>query len=419
MSRTKVKVHVGGVSWRLSISLLLVLLGAFPCLSQTGVSAPLPPAAQEALNKGIIAAKMPDYLLAIRFFEEARKLAPEAPVIYLNMGLAESRIPGRELRAIAWFAAYLAAYPDAPNAEAVKGQIAVLEVKNQSNVSNFIKSVQAAAIQMSGYKKISALQRVAELWAKAGDITAALNTADLCDEGRDKGQSFAYATVSGVQAESGDIEGAQKTADMIAQQTGDMTPNDMERVRSYTVYSHLAIAEAQATADNFAGAQKTFDFALRTSEGIEASSRGQVLEQMVKSQARSGDITGAQKTVDLMPDDVFKKLARDFVAKFDAASTRKSKPLGQPAVKASNWLWRLDQTNPNNFLSDDVPLKYALFWDLAGHLKSLNASESRMRGDAFKPDEDKKIFDDLCTTAEQLISAQSAIGRMLKQQAGK
>ncbi|MGP1614723.1 MAG: tetratricopeptide repeat protein, partial [Pollutimonas bauzanensis] len=81
--------------------------------SKAPTPAPLPPAAQEALNKGIIAAKVPDYPLAIRYFEEARKLAPDAPVVYLNLGLAESKIPSRELRAIAWFGVYLAAYPDA------------------------------------------------------------------------------------------------------------------------------------------------------------------------------------------------------------------------------------------------------------------------------------------------------------------
>ena len=92
----------------------------FAALAQTTAPTALPPAAQEALNKGIIAAKVPDYPLAIRYFEEARKLAPAAPVIFMNLGIAESKMPGRELRAIAWFGAYLAAVPDAPNAAAVK-----------------------------------------------------------------------------------------------------------------------------------------------------------------------------------------------------------------------------------------------------------------------------------------------------------
>src|ERR1700694_2138823 len=99
---------------------LIIYIFTFLALSANAYAAastsdPFPPAAQEALNKGIIAAKLPDYLLAIHYFEEARKIATKAPVIYLNMGLAESRIPGRELRAIAWFGAYLAANHDAPN----------------------------------------------------------------------------------------------------------------------------------------------------------------------------------------------------------------------------------------------------------------------------------------------------------------
>ena len=85
-----------------------------PLAAQANIPAPLPPAAQAALDKGIIAAKVPDYALAIRYFEDARKFAPLAPVVFMNLGIAESKMPGRELRAIAWFGAYLAAFPDAP-----------------------------------------------------------------------------------------------------------------------------------------------------------------------------------------------------------------------------------------------------------------------------------------------------------------
>jgi len=83
----------------------------------------LPPDAQEAMKNGIIAAKQQDYLLAARYFQDARKIAPDSPEIFFNLGLAESKIPGRELRAIAWFGAYLASTTNAPNAAAVKDQI--------------------------------------------------------------------------------------------------------------------------------------------------------------------------------------------------------------------------------------------------------------------------------------------------------
>lgn len=186
--------------------------------------APLPPAAQEALDKGIIAAKAPDYLLALRYFEEARKIAPQAPVIYLNMGLAESRIPGRELRAISWFGAYLAAYPDTPNAAAVKEQIPALEVKNQINTARLLKTVQDVTNQLTNSKKYfksvpvlsfeksDALKGMIELWAKTGDIATALNTANISEY---DDRPYNYYTISKIQAESGDIEGAKTSAELI------------------------------------------------------------------------------------------------------------------------------------------------------------------------------------------------------------
>jgi tetratricopeptide (TPR) repeat protein len=382
-------------------------------MAQSAAPAALPNTAQGALDKGIIAAKVPDYPLAIRYFEDARKLAPLSPVVFLNLGIAESKLSGRELRAIAWFGAYLAAAPDAQNAAAVKEQISVLDVRNQSNVSNFIRSVQAAASQMSGWKKADGLQRVVGLWAKAGDITAALNTADLCED-KDSSKSYAYYVVAEAQAKAGDIAGARKTADMISRKS-----DDVRRDLVYLGRAYSAIAEAQSKAGDFAGAKATFEFVLRNSELIPGN-RSDALQDVVKAQARSGDITGAQKTVDLMPDDIYKKFARDFVAKF-SAEIQPSKP----AVKESDWLYNLDCTYEVPFLGNRAPLKMAPFLDLAGYLKSLKASyktpAERMRyGDSFeKPDEDKRFFDALHETAESLISAQNVIHKMLKQQAGK
>ncbi len=392
-------------------------------LAQTIAPAPLPSAAQEALNKGILAAKVPDYPLAIRFFEDARKIAPEAPVIFMNLGIAESKMPGRELRAIAWFGAYLAASPDAPNAAAVKEQIAVPEVKNQSNVSNFIKSVQAAASQMRGDKKTEGLTRVAGLWAKAGDITAALHAADLCEDNKG-GKASAYYVVADAQAKSGDIAGAQKTASLISPQ-----PPNTSVARTYIVYAHSAIAEAQASAGDRTGAQGTFDLALRTSELIPALDRTQALEAIAKAQARSGDINGAQKTVNLITDTTYKSMTQRFVeaeAKSGSSSTRTSQSRSQPAVKPSDWLTKLDDTKESSFApgaTDPVPLGHALFTDLAGYLKALIASyktpAERMGYKFEKPAEDQRVFDALRETAEKLIYAQAAVGRTLKAQIGK
>lgn len=359
--------------------------------------AELPPEAQAVMKKGIIAAQQQDYPLALRFFQDARKLAPDAPEVFFNLGLAESKIPSRELRAIAWFGAYLEANPTAPNAAAVKEQIAVLVVKNQSSTSRFLKTVQKVASQLSGFKKEDALIRVATLWAKTGDISAALDTANL-NENEDA-KSRAYSSVCETQADLGDIAGARKTADLI--------PNS-----SSLVVALSAIAEAQGKAGDVVDAKRTIEIALSTLGLIKKNDSGHLLLVIVEAQARSGDIAGAQKTCDLMPDDVCKRQARDFIAK--------PTPKYGTSFYDFPWLTCLRDTVGNG-----APLNSPPFLDLAAHLKSLPTSykspgeSMRYAKSLEKPDEDKKRFDAIHETAEKLVSAQNTISRMLKKQAKK
>jgi len=195
-------------------------LAALPAWAQTSAPAvtpaPLPPEAQDALKKGVIAAQQQDYLLAIRYFQDARKLAPGDPEIYKDLGLAESKIPGRELRAISWFGAYLAAEPDAPNAAAVKEQIDVLDVKSQSNLARLIKSVEDSALHiLEGYSRDQNLPEVANLWAEAGDFATALKLVDVIQAENEYQKSRARIEISRVQLEAADIAGAQETTNLI------------------------------------------------------------------------------------------------------------------------------------------------------------------------------------------------------------
>lgn len=137
--------------------------------AQRVFSEPLPPEAQASFDKGVIAAKQQDYLLAIRYFQEARKVAPDAPELFYNLGLAESKIPGRELRSMAWFGAYLAADPNAPNAAAIKNAINELEVKSQSNIRHYIDALKVIAPTLRTENRGVAVDQIAFLCAAAGD----------------------------------------------------------------------------------------------------------------------------------------------------------------------------------------------------------------------------------------------------------
>ena len=322
--------------------------------------AELPPEAQAAMKKGVIAAQQQDYPLALRFFQDARKLAPDAPEVFYNLGLAESKIPGRELRAIAWFGAYLAANPTAPNATAVKEQMEVLDVKNQSNTSRFLKTVQAAAnliqdvfhrgwaqkdiaseqaqsgniaeaqktanLIQNSLPKSKALIEIAEAKIRAGDLAGAKKTfatarktADLIDTEPSHGiqtsaslKADMQENITVAQAKSGDISGAQETAALILGKY-------MEGRKSR---AETAIAIAQIRVGDIAGAKKTLAAALKTAELIQTEFKSEVQSAIAEVQAKAGDILGAQKTLVkaqqtavLIQEAYWKSLAESAVAK--------------------------------------------------------------------------------------------------------
>ena len=335
-------------------SLMLAIL--FLILSVGKSRAEMLPDAQVAMKKGVIAAKQQDYLLAIRYFQDARKIAPDAPEIYYNLGLAESKIPGRELRAICWFEAYLAATMNAPNAAAVKDQIDMLEVKSQSNISHLIQSVQDAAIEIPietegrtipyTYKRNGGLSVVAQLWEATGDFSAAKKAIGLMPPtGYDVGvkesaeknfakeqmqprpdfyneydkakvrdfvgaQKSAYlVSIVKAQAKAGDITGALKTADLI--------PEDKASIEhGEKCEAQVAIAEAQVKAGDIAGAQKTLAAAQQNADSMTKDYHyyHSAERAIAGVQVKAGDIAGAQKTADFIQDPLYKSFVLEDIA---------------------------------------------------------------------------------------------------------
>lgn len=318
---------------------LVLTLAALPAWAQTTTPTPLPPAAQAAVDKGVLAAKQQDYLLAVRYFQDARKLAPLAPEVYYDLGLAESKIPGRELRAIAWFGAFLAASPNASNAAAVKDLINMLDVKSQSNITRLIKTTQDAASQVEDSYRDYDYRRVAVLYAKAGDITAALTVADLIRYQYEKRE--AQVDIASEQADAGDIRGALKTADLIQDahlkiraktliaypqaKAGDIA--GAQKTAELIQYANdkamllLAIAEAQLKLGERSGAQQTLGSVMKTIDLIpEENLKQDRLYYLAIHQARAGDISGAQKTADLIRNEVWLAMAQQSVARAQATA---------------------------------------------------------------------------------------------------
>ena len=167
-----------GASGRRGVCRLAWLLLAAPvvAIAQTSepaaVMAPLPSAAQSALDKGLAAARQQEWLVAIRYFDVARSAAPGSAVPLYNLGLAEAQLPGRELRAVAWFDAYLALDPNAANAAVVRKEMSDLEIRAEGEVAKLIEALKALASQMPPPDYYGP-PGIAALLTKSGDVEAA------------------------------------------------------------------------------------------------------------------------------------------------------------------------------------------------------------------------------------------------------
>jgi tetratricopeptide (TPR) repeat protein len=75
------------------------------------------------MQQGQAAAGRQDWAATIRYYTAAHHVAPQNPEPLLNLGLATSQLPGRELKAMVWFEAFLEAAPTDPRAPEVRRQI--------------------------------------------------------------------------------------------------------------------------------------------------------------------------------------------------------------------------------------------------------------------------------------------------------
>lgn len=274
-----------------------------------GVRADLPEKAQFAVNQGLAATQQQDYAQANQCFQTARQEAPAADV-YASIGQAEAKIPGRELRAICWLSAYLAAKPTAPDAAAVKQQVDSLQAKNRAKILALIQLTEETAQQMPADEdRDHALQSVAILWESWDDYARAQKIIDLINGMGPKSDALstlatAFAEKAGKQFEAGDAAGSQESL-ASAQKAIDQIPwpADKSYPRYRIAMTYLVIARQQVRTGDFAGAKASMVTAQQTSDGLEDSDHSHSESSIAtteiglgRAQLKSGDVAGARET---------------------------------------------------------------------------------------------------------------------------
>ncbi len=278
--------------------LLAAVIGLWVAVGTT--RAELPAGAKAAIDQGLAALEAKDFRQADECFQQARALGPAADV-YAALGWAEAKVPGRELRAICWLAASLAARPPAADAGAIKGEIDRLQASSRARILALAQSAQEAAEAMpageardralsgvagiwttlgdgiraheaidlidadaeampSGETRDQLLRSAAALWEKLGDETQARKIIDRIDGKGPKSDALstlacAYSEKAARQFEAGDPAGAQESMAQ-AQSAAALMPWRSDTYPQYRIATtYLQIARQQVRTSDFAGAR--------------------------------------------------------------------------------------------------------------------------------------------------------------------
>lgn len=109
-------------------------------------------------KKGLNAVKQRDWNLALQSFLRVQEYPDysDNPTILFNLGLTSEKLPGHQLRAIAWFQAYLFRAPWAPDAASVRTEVARLETSYEAGnrailhqLDTFVPQIKKAIAQLS------------------------------------------------------------------------------------------------------------------------------------------------------------------------------------------------------------------------------------------------------------------------------
>lgn len=263
---------------------------------------------RDALERGVAAARGQQWLVALQQFDIAFDKAPTAPEVLFNLALANDRMGGREIRAIGWYRAYLAAAPRAANRDQIVARIAGLEVAARTTAQGLInKALAANKLLPTESDRTGGLSDIGRAQAKLGDVAGAFATMANLPSGNmgtyylDNG----YGSLAAEFARAGDFANAENAIrKVVAADPRDsaidsvvgvlLTANKIADALAYAanikgvqrIRTYLQLAQAQAKAKDQAGARQSLDRAVSARNDLPekertASRAGSLIETAV------------------------------------------------------------------------------------------------------------------------------------------
>jgi soluble cytochrome b562 len=225
--------------------------------------------------------------------------------VLFQLARTESEIGGRELRAMAWFEAYLAVNPHTPDRAQVEKEMAALETKVRSNIAELIAAAGSSVSEvpkdtakefngrrLASHPRAFLLIKIADTQVATGDYAGALQTASGLEDSTQS--AWIFEKIVKAQLGRGDIAGALQTARQV--------PNVLTVSRSgpapTRAESYISIAVEQAKRGDLAGAKQSESLALQAATEMKGGKGGldtfsASYAAIAKAEAELGDFAAA------------------------------------------------------------------------------------------------------------------------------
>jgi tetratricopeptide (TPR) repeat protein len=229
----------------------------------------------------------------IRRWEEEHKQRPWDARVMCNLGVAHSKA-GNDVVAIAWFRAYLAVDPAAPNAAAIRESIDKLKSRAHDRIVTLWANVPGLWLGLVEAKRVEVLTKM--IWAKVADEYLEVENFDEAAKTveREKLEPLDYSRTIQILASGGKFDKAQQ---ICKRQKGD--EDSMRAVYCRYLIDRGRFDDAKATADGI----------------VDARARAAVVEsiavQTAKSRLDRGDLTGAEDIAATVSDTRFASMVFD------------------------------------------------------------------------------------------------------------
>ncbi len=276
------------------------LLGLVAFLSAQAASAQsaMPTKAETTLKLGLAAAQRRDWSAALKNFQDALNLAPAATQIVFDLGLANDKMGGHPLAALAWYSAYLALAPNASPPQ-VRARVAALEAQEGATEHGLIAKAKAVNMQVPGNIQLGGLEQIAGAEAATGHSSAALALLAEAPNEELAGPRCNLPVQMWINNAKGNRDQAYEQLTSVLTKADDLASARvaLARITGVNPYIHarsgarLNISEALADTGRYAQAVSFAD-------KLEGVTRESAFEHLADAQFQKGDKSAAKASMD-------------------------------------------------------------------------------------------------------------------------